>query len=277
MSAPRDPSSPREPAAPTPPSTPAAQGSGRDRGQSLPNIFLGSAASGASSTLSDMSRAFTAANMASASRQASQLLSVMSHPVSSAAALAAAAQRARETADVPPTVAAASGDMVGSAAVVVGTGMAATAAAAPAYMRTQPAQQLARRFSAAASQISPMLSGPRLARFVATRPLALAMGAASAALAAVGSASGRESTAAENAQQHPEVSAALAPAQLDVLLASPVSRIVRSASQAGPQPPPATALSPMQPPPAQPRPSLSAMPPPPSHSGSEPPEPPDFF
>jgi hypothetical protein len=207
-----------------------------------------------------MMRAPMLSSLVSAQRQGSQALSALLHPTRSAQAVVQAAEQTRQIADVPQTVASASGDMLGSAAAVTGVTMAATAAMSRPYMGTEFAQGISRRYSSAVADFPAFLRSQRAVRFVATRPLALGLGAIAATAAFIGSASGREEAARENASRFPEVTGPLAEAGLDQLAATQVSRIVRAGPAAAPPP----SLSPMSAPPT-PRPTqISEMPPPPA-------------
>ncbi len=71
----------------------------------------------------------------------------------------------------------------------------------------------------------PGIPRPPIARYMATRPLALGMGLAVGGLMLYGGASQRAATARQNRVDHPDQASAMAPPRLERPLSTPLSRV----------------------------------------------------
>ncbi len=199
---------------------------------SVASVFAGGLIEGVSGTVESIASVARPGNPAAIRRQFADLRSAAAHPRRSAAAVAEAAADAAPELDLSRTIARTAGDMLGTALTMTAGTMAAVAAVRSPYMRTRLAQSIVRGVDPVMPEV---LRRAGASRWVATRPVAAVAGTALGAAAMVGGASDREQTAAENRDAHPDISARLAAARLDRLLATPVSRVVRAAP-----PPPAS-------------------------------------
>lgn len=187
--------------------------------------YMGGVKSGVGGILSSVGNVFSPRNYSAANRQFQDFKHVVKNPRASGQAASDAFEEAKaEGMDPALTLAKTAGEWTGAAVTVAALSIPATLALRRPYLATQVGKGAMRRVN----KLPKMQSHPKIARFLATRPLSMATGAVIGGAAFVGGAQDRADTAEDNKEEHPRVSKALETARMEELAATPVSRIVNN-------------------------------------------------
>ena len=182
---------------------------------------------GVSGTFQSLRNSLQPSNYSHAARQTSQFFSAVGNPRRTGNSLHTAGQEMRPHLDVRNTLARTGGDMLGSAATLLGATALTVAAFRQPYLRSRFGTQVAQHYDRSPFLQSGFFRHQRVRNFIQTRPLAFGVGSVLGVASFIGGAGDRAQTATENQTTWPHAHTALSNGGVHELTATQVDRAVR--------------------------------------------------